>query len=72
MLHFCWLCHWFFKFLQRAKIGETLDRAYCGTGFEETLRQCQEAVKTFRGSEETLKCIQRIEECLRKLVDESN
>ncbi|MCK5562586.1 hypothetical protein KAI30_00310 [Candidatus Bathyarchaeota archaeon] len=49
-----------------------MDRAYCGTGFEETLRQCQEAVKTFRGSEETLKCIQRIEECLRKLVDESN
>lgn len=53
-------------------MGERLNRACYTTGFEETLRLCQNTVKTFRGSEETLKCIQRIEECLRKLVEESN
>ena len=55
----------------RAKIGEIMERAYSGRGLEETLRLCQEVKKTFQGSEETLKCIQRVEECLRKLVDET-
>jgi hypothetical protein len=47
-------------------------RAPWGRSFEETLRLCQEATRTFRGSEETLKCIQQVEECLRRLVDETN
>ena len=49
-----------------------MERAYCSRGFEETLRLCQDVIKTFRGSEETLKYIQRVEECLRKLVNETN
>jgi len=49
-----------------------MERAYHERGFEETLRRCQEVMKTFQGSEETLKCIQRVEECLRRLVDETN
>jgi len=56
----------------RAKIGEIMERIYRGKGFEETLRLCQEVMKTFRGSEETLKYIQRVEECLRRLVEEAN
>ena len=54
------------------KIGEIMERAYCRRGFEETLRLCQEVMERFEGSEETLRCIQRIEECLRRLVDETN
>jgi hypothetical protein len=54
-----------------AKIGDIMERAYSGRSFEETLRLCQKVAKTFQGSEETLKYIQRVEKCLRKLVDET-
>lgn len=55
----------------RTETGEIMERAYSVRSFEETLRLCQEAAKTFRGSKETLKCIQRVEKCLKKLVDET-
>jgi len=49
-----------------------VERAYSGKGFEETLRQCHQVMKNFQGSKETLKCILRVEECLRRLLDESS
>ena len=58
--------------MREAKIGEIMERTYRGTGFEETLKLCREAMKNYWGSDETLNCIQRIEECLRKLVEETN
>lgn len=58
--------------LHEAKIGEILERVHQWRGFEETLRQCNEVTRTFRGSKETLKCIRRVEECLRRLVDETD
>jgi len=41
-----------------------------GKGFEETLRLCQDVTKSFQGSEDTLRYIQQVEECLRRLVVE--
>ncbi len=41
-----------------------------GKGFEETLRLCRDVTKSFQGSEDTLRYIQRVEECLRRLVAE--
>ncbi|UCD39502.1 MAG: hypothetical protein JSV87_03565 [Candidatus Bathyarchaeota archaeon] len=43
-----------------------------GRDFKETLRLCREVTKAFRGSEETLRCIQRVEECLKRVLDETN
>ncbi|NIV43734.1 hypothetical protein GWN49_02445 [Candidatus Bathyarchaeota archaeon] len=47
-------------------------RVAYGRNFEEAVRLCREATKAFRGSEETLRCIQRIEECLQRVVNETN
>jgi len=49
-----------------------MERAYYGRGFEETLRQCQDAKKNFQGSKKTLKYLLRIEECLKMLINETN
>ncbi|MGD8506993.1 MAG: hypothetical protein PVF15_10075 [Candidatus Bathyarchaeota archaeon] len=49
-----------------------MERADYGRGFEETLRLCQKVTKTYRGSKETLRHIKRIEECLKRLVNEAN
>jgi hypothetical protein len=66
------LRRWSFKLLYRAQIGETVERAYYGRGFEETLRQCQDVKKNFQGSKKTLKYLLRIEECLKMLINETN
>jgi len=54
-----------------ATTGEKMERAYYRRSFEETLRLCNDFTKTFQGSEDTLKYIQQVEECLRKMVAET-
>jgi hypothetical protein len=66
------LRRWSFKLLYGAQIGDAVESAYYGRGFEETLRQCQDVMKNFQGSKKTLKHILRIEECLKRLVDETS
>ena len=68
----CSLRRWSFKRLEEAKIDEWLERMRCRRAFEDILRQCQETMKMFEGSEETLRHIQRIEESLKRLVTETN
>ena len=65
---FCSLRRWSFKRQKEAKIGEWLERTRYRRAFEDVLRQCQETVKNFEGSEETLRHIQRVEESLKRLV----
>jgi hypothetical protein len=66
------LCRWSFKLLYGAQIGDAVESAYYGRGFEETLRQCQDIMKKFQGSKKTLKYLLRVEECLKMLIDETN
>ena len=54
------------------RLVRMVENPSCRRSFEQTLVRCQEVVKTFQGSAETLKHIQRVEECLRRLVDETN
>ncbi|HKZ94358.1 MAG TPA: hypothetical protein VJ249_07250 [Candidatus Bathyarchaeia archaeon] len=39
-------------------------------GLEDVLLQCHKIMKTFQGSEETLRHIQRVEESLKRLIVE--
>jgi len=68
----CSLCRLSFKCFEEAKTGEVLERIRCRRAFEDALRQCQETMKRFEGSEETLRYIQRVEESLKRLVTETN
>ncbi|MDH5437372.1 MAG: hypothetical protein OEX76_00545 [Candidatus Bathyarchaeota archaeon] len=45
-----------------------MERINYRTSFEKTLRQCQEIIEKFEGSEETLRHIQRVEASLKRLV----
>ena len=68
----CSLRRWSFKRSKEARIGERLERIRYRRAFEDVLRQCQETMKRFEGSEETLRHIQRVEESLKRLVTETN
>jgi hypothetical protein len=68
----CSLRRWSFKHFKEARIGEWLERIRYRRAFEDVLRQCQETMKRFEGSEETLRHIQRVEESLKRLVTETN
>jgi len=70
--YFCSLHRWYFKHFKEARIGEWLERIRYRRAFEDVLRQCQEAMERFEGSEETLRHIQRVEESLKRLVTETN
>jgi hypothetical protein len=70
--YFCSLRRWSFKRKNEAKIGEWLERIRYRRAFEDVLRQCQETMRTFEGSEETLRHIQRVEASLKRLVAETN
>jgi len=71
-IYFCSLRRWSFKHFKEAKIGEWLERIRYRRAFQDVLRQCQETMKGFEGSEETLRHIQRVEESLKRLVTETN
>ncbi|MCZ2856750.1 MAG: hypothetical protein O2U62_06620 [Candidatus Bathyarchaeota archaeon] len=49
-----------------------MERIRYRRAFEDVLRQCQETMERFEGSEETLRHIQRVEESLKRLVTEIN
>ncbi len=65
----CILRQWSYKHFREAKIGEWLERLRYRRAFEDVLRQCQETMKRFEGSEETLGYIQRVEESLKRLAE---
>jgi len=69
---FCSLRRCSFKHFKEAKSGEWLERIRYRRAFEDVLRQCQETMERFEGSEETLRHIQRVEESLKRLVTEIN
>jgi len=45
-----------------------MQRTIYRRSFKETLRQCQEIIESFEGSEETLGYIRRIEDSLKRLL----
>jgi len=52
--------------------GEQLERGYNKKGLENALLQCHRIMGTFRGSEETLAHIKRVEESLSRLIVETD
>jgi len=52
------------------RCGDLLERTQGKRGLETALMQCHKVMETFRGSEETLMHIRRVEESLRRLIVE--
>lgn len=52
------------------RFGELLERAQGRKGLENALLQCHKVMESFRGSEETLRHIQLVEESLKRLIVE--
>ena len=49
-----------------------MERGYHKKGLESALLQCHRIMEVFRGSEETLAHIKRVEESLRRLIVETD
>lgn len=49
-----------------------MERGHSTKGLENALLQCHKIMEAFRGSEETLAHIKRVEESLRKLIVETD
>jgi len=66
------LLHSFFKFSPKPRLGDQLEKLQHTERFEKALKQCQETIERFEGSEETLRYIRRVEESLKRIIAETN